>query len=110
MPKSFNNGSWTSKEASRLAEPFKSKVRVEILGFLDNQKQDGATDQELELALNRPGNTIRPGRVNLVKEKLVIDSGKWRYTQSHRPAKVWVLSQYISKEKIESNKSKMIFV
>ena len=92
MPMSFENGAWTSEHAREQAEGFKPQVRHEILSQLHVREGLGATDQELERAIGRPGNTLRPGRVDLVKEGLVIDSGKWRFTEARRSAKVWVLS------------------
>lgn len=93
MPRSFNNGSWTSELAERMARGLKIVVRLEILKFLHARGDHGATDQELEFALKRPGNTLRPGRVGLVKDGLVQDSGQWRFTVSNRPATVWTLSK-----------------
>jgi hypothetical protein len=94
MPRSFKNGAWTSAHAAKEAEQFKPQVRHEILAELHVRKGLGATDQELERAILRPGNTLRPGRVDLVKEGLVIDSGKWRFTEARKPAKVWVLVEF----------------
>jgi hypothetical protein len=94
MARSFKNGAWTSAHAAKEAEQFKPQVRHEILAELHVRKELGATDQELERAIGRPGNTLRPGRVDLVKEGLVVDSLKWRFTEARRPAKVWVLAIY----------------
>jgi hypothetical protein len=99
MPRSFDNGSWTSEIAKEMAEGFKGRVIKEIHDYLSSRKNLGSTDQELERALQRPGNTIRPGRVNLVKSGHVVYSGGWRYTEANRPAKVWVLCQFASETK-----------
>jgi hypothetical protein len=98
MPKSFENGSWTSAYASELAEQFKPQVKHEILAQLHVREHLGATDQELEKATGRPGNSLRPGRVALVKEGLVIDSGRWRFTEAKCPAKVWILAIFQEEE------------
>lgn len=97
MAKSFENGAWTSEYAADLAKEFKPRVMDEIKAYLLTRKELGATDQELEHAIGRPGNTLRPSRVDLVKEGVVIDSGKWRLTLSKRPAKVWILAAYESR-------------
>lgn len=92
MARSFNTGAWTSEVAERMAAGLKPVVRHEVLRHLDGLGDYGATDQELENSLHRPGNTLRPTRVELVKEGWVVDSGKWRLTTSLRPAKVWTVS------------------
>jgi hypothetical protein len=95
MPKTFDNGSWTSEVANIMASPLKKRVKNEIIDFLEARTTTGATDQEIELGLSRPGNTIRPSRVALAKRGLVVNAGgRWRFTISHRPAKIWVLMKY----------------
>jgi hypothetical protein len=94
VPRTFDNGTWTSEVAKEMAEPFTGKVVMEICEYLFRRKNLGSTDQELERALGRPGNTIRPGRVSLVKSGHVVNSGGWRYTVANRPAIVWVLSRF----------------
>lgn len=101
MPRSFNTGAWTSEVAARMSQGLKPIVRHEVLSHLDSIGDYGATDQELEMHLKRPGNTLRPTRVELVKEGWVVDSGKWRLTVSLRPAKVWVVSWKKSRNVIE---------
>jgi hypothetical protein len=102
MPKSFENGAWTSDFAAKQAEQFKPLVKHEIYSQLYVREGLGATDQELEKALGRPGNTLRPGRVTLVKEGLVVDSGKWRFTESKCPAKVWILAIFNEPQVVEN--------
>jgi len=95
--KSFENGAWTSEIAAGMAEQtgLKLSCEREILRYLERVERQGATDQELETALSRPGNTIRPARVELVRLELVVNpDGRWRPTVSHRPAKVWVLARF----------------
>lgn len=90
MPRSFDTGAWTSEVAERMAAGLKPIVRHEMLKFFDAVGKHGATDQELENALGRPGNTLRPCRVDLVREGYLQDSGQWRFTIANRPAIVWV--------------------
>lgn len=91
MPKTFDNGVWTSEIANRLAAGLKPLVRNEILQYMEKMGTYGATDQEIENALGRPGNTVRPQRGELVKKGFLRDSGEWRFTASYRPAIVWVI-------------------
>lgn len=91
MSKSFDNGVWTSLVANRMASGLKPLVRNEIMQFIESQGDYGATDQEIENGIGRPGNTVRPQRGELVKRGFLIDSGKWRPTVSGCPAIVWVL-------------------
>lgn len=89
MTRTFSNGTWTSELAARQAEPFKAKIQKQVLDYLRGQGELGATNQEIEIALNRPGNTIRPANIALRKLGLIEDSGTWRLTQAKRKAIVW---------------------
>ena len=94
MPRSFENGQPTSEEANILASPFKDLVRNEVWSYLANRGEQGATDQELEVALDRPGNTLRPARREQVKLGIVVESGRTRRTRSGRRAIVWILARF----------------
>ena len=50
----------------------------------------GMTDEEIERTLEMSGNTVRPSRVSLVRDALVMDSGRTRKTISGNDAIVWV--------------------
>ncbi len=52
----------------------------------------GLTDEEIQAATGLGGSTERPRRIELVKERLVVDSGRVRATKSGRNAVVWELS------------------
>lgn len=88
--RTFDNGSWTSKEAAQQAEGFKSVVEKEVEQLMRSKGEYGATDQEIEMHLLRPGNTLRPARVALVKAGVLCDSGRWRHTLAKRKAIVWL--------------------
>lgn len=49
----------------------------------------GCTDQELQAAFGWSGDFERPRRVSLVKDGLLVDSGRTRKTTSGRNATVW---------------------
>jgi predicted HTH transcriptional regulator len=51
----------------------------------------GLTDEEIENTLHISGNTVRPSRVSLVRDGLVVESGKTRPTQAGNDAIVWVV-------------------
>ena len=48
MPKTFDNGVWTSEIANRMAAGLKPLVRNEILQYMEKMGTYGATDQEIE--------------------------------------------------------------
>jgi hypothetical protein len=75
--------------ANRVASA--AALRARVLAYLVTQP-DGATDEELQTALDMPGSTERPRRVELVTRGLVRDSGRTRQTRSGRQAVVWVAS------------------
>lgn len=51
---------------------------------------DGLTDGEIQIRLDLDPSSERPRRVELVRDGLVVDSGRTRLTQSGRRATVWV--------------------
>lgn len=77
----------TSRAAAAGALPKSGTNRARILDYIT--KAGGATDEELELALNLSGNTVRPCRVSLVQDGWVVDSGKRRPVRSGNDAIIW---------------------
>lgn len=77
----------TSRAAAAQALPKSGTNRARILDYIT--KAGGATDEELELALNLSGNTVRPCRVSLVQDGWVVDSGKRRPVRSGNDAIIW---------------------
>lgn len=77
----------TSRAAAAGALPKSGTNRACILDYI--KKAGGATDEELELALNLSGNTVRPCRVSLVQDGWVVDSGKRRPVRSGNDAIIW---------------------
>ena len=71
-------------------EPNVKTLLYYVLEEIRAWKDYGATDQELQDALNMDPSTERPRRVDLVKRGLVKDSGSTRLTRSGRKATVWV--------------------
>lgn len=79
-----------SMAAARIGPEVRSLQQKKVLKFVLAQGDRGATDQEIELALQVSGNTVRPRRSELCQSGLVVDSGKRRQTKSGRLAVVWI--------------------
>jgi hypothetical protein len=62
-----------------------------VFNFLSDRGPEGATDEELQLALQMNPSTQRPRRIELVRWGMVGDSGRTRTTASGRAAVVWVV-------------------
>jgi hypothetical protein len=60
-----------------------------VFHFIQEQGWRGATDEEIQTALDMNPSTQRPRRVELVDQGLIQDSGRTRLTRSKRAAAVW---------------------
>jgi hypothetical protein len=80
----------TSVEAAEAIEPKVGTLRRAVLQFIRQRGSDGATDEEIQLALNWNPSTQRPRRVELCNLGLVRDSGRTRLTKAGRKAVVWI--------------------
>ena len=78
----------TSISAAKNAFPRSGSKRQKIYNAI--KLFGGLTDEEIERTLELPGNTVRPSRVTLVRDALVMDSGRTRKTISGNDAIVWV--------------------
>ena len=78
----------TSLNAAKNAFPRSGSKRQKIYNAI--KLFGGLTDEEIERTLEMPGNTVRPSRVTLVRDALVMDSGRTRKTISGNDAIVWV--------------------
>lgn len=58
---------------------------------LDTLREGPKTDEEIGKATGLRGNTVRPRRLELLREGLIEDSGQVRPTRSGRDAIVWQL-------------------
>jgi hypothetical protein len=72
-------------------------LRAAVLSMLRDRGEYGATDQEIQTALQLPSNTEIPRRWELVNAGIVAASGRKRSTTSGCPARVWVLSELAPK-------------
>ena len=67
------------------------RIKDEIYNFLVKRGTDGATDEQIQTSLKISPDSERPARVQLVKDKWVVDSGlKRSVPNSNRRAIVWV--------------------
>lgn len=82
----YQRHSKTSRAAARKVKPDADRVRV--FQYLC-EHPDGATDEEMQIALNLNGSTQRPRRISLVESGVVINSNRTRLTRPNRPAVVW---------------------
>jgi hypothetical protein len=79
----------TSLDAAKVIEPGAGTDRMRVLMALRDAGSRGMTDDELQDALNMPGDTERPRRISLCEVGLVWASQEWRKTRSGRDAVVW---------------------
>ena len=80
----------TSQEAAELIRGSAASLRDQVRRYIDQQGPDGATDEEIQLALHMAGNTERPRRRELEDLGLICRAGDTRLTTAHRRADVWV--------------------
>lgn len=81
----------TSCAAARAIKPAARTIGAAVLRFLVARGLQGATDEEVQLALGIRVQTQTPRRGELCKAGLVRDSGLRRPTTSGRMATVWVV-------------------
>lgn len=93
-PAPYQRHSATSKAAALNAEPTAGTKRAIALAFLRGRGAQGATDEEMQELIPLTPNTQRPRRVELVKGKFVVDSGRTRKTRGGDEAVVWVAVEY----------------
>jgi len=80
----------TSADAALRAEPRAGTDRANILLRFQRWAESGWTDEELAAVLDMNPSTLRPRRIELVRQGWVKDSGRTRKTRSGRSATVWI--------------------
>ena len=88
----------TSVEALVKVAPKIPTYKQRVLDLLIERGGYGATDQEMESALNMSGNTIRPTRMGLLKAGVITDSGMTRLNQNGNRCIVWVINNAKQRE------------
>lgn len=79
----------TSEDAADSIKPRAGSMRQAVLEFII--RNGGATDEQIQIALDMSNNSERPRRRELVQQGLVVDSGKRRLNRSGCKAIVWTL-------------------
>jgi hypothetical protein len=90
LPAPAQRHSATSVEAAEAIEPKAATLRGQVLSYLKGCGASGATDEEIQAALELNPSTQRPRRIELCNLGLVRDSGRTRLTKAGRKAVVWV--------------------
>lgn len=86
-----HNGTVTSQAAAASVHGSVTELRERVFRYIKEQGWAGATDQEVQEALQMDGNTQRPRRVELANERRIVRHGT-RKTKSGRGATVWVVN------------------
>jgi hypothetical protein len=80
----------TSIKAQQNALIRAGSLRKQVYDFYIARDEQGATDEEAQIALGIDGNTMRPTRVSLVRDGYIIDSGRLRKNAKGHDCIVWV--------------------
>lgn len=80
----------TSHDAADAIEGKAPSLRTQIYGYVHHKGRGGATDYEIENALELRHQTASARRRELVIKGMLFDSGRKRLTDSGRKAIVWV--------------------
>jgi len=83
------NAQRTSIAAATNALPRSGTIRRKVYDYFLLRGLRGATDQEVEIALQISGNTLRPTRGSLVKDGYLIDTGTTRKNYNQQDCIVW---------------------
>jgi hypothetical protein len=89
-PPPATNGTPTSSEAAARIEPTAGTLRAEVLSYVRACGDFGATDEQIQLALEMNPSTQRPRRQELEKMGLIVRTTRTRPTKSGRSAVVFV--------------------
>lgn len=79
-----------SLDAADAIAPTAATLRQRVLDYLVARGERGATDEEMQIALNMPGSTQRPRRIELHQYGKIALTNETRKTGSGRAAHVWV--------------------
>jgi hypothetical protein len=90
-PLPFVQGSATSEAAAQAVRPKAPSQKLRVLRYVASRAEDGATDDEIEVALALPHQSASARRNDLVREGKLRDSGLRRKTRAWQQAVAWVL-------------------
>lgn len=89
----YQEHSATSRDAATAAAPAAPLDRLRVLELLRTHAPDGLTDEQIARVLKLNPSTARPRRIELVRARLVVDSGRTRLTRARVRAVIWVAVQ-----------------
>lgn len=99
----FQRHSSTSIAAAASIKPSANTLRTQVLEYLRQRAEAGATDEEMQQALDMNPSTQRPRRLELMEDfELVFSSGKKRATQSGRDATIWVVREFAPTDEVDA--------
>jgi hypothetical protein len=93
VPAPATNGTPTSSAAAERIAPTAGTLRAAVLDYVRNCKTHGATDEEMQVALQMNPSTQRPRRQELEKMGWVVRTERTRLTKSGRHAVIFVAVQ-----------------
>lgn len=79
----------TSRQAAEKHLPRSGSTRATIYEYIMRQGMRGATDYEIQKYLKIDGNTVRPSRITLFKDGLIVDAGTTRANDNGNQCTVW---------------------
>jgi hypothetical protein len=68
--------------------------RKRVYDFVVDKGFNGATDQEMQEYFQKSGDTIRPVRISLVKDLILMDSGRTRANSSGNQCIIWTVNTF----------------
>jgi hypothetical protein len=92
-PLPATNGTATSSDAASRMEPIAGSMRATVLEYVRNCATHGATDEEMQVALEMNPSTQRPRRQELEKMGFIARTERTRLTKSGRHAVIFVAVQ-----------------
>jgi len=93
----------TSTAAAVAIEDKAGTLRRKVRDYLLSCGAEGATDEQIQNALQMNPSTQRPRRIELVEARKVLDSGKTRKTLSGRAATVWIASEFVYRPAVQAD-------
>lgn len=86
----FQKHSETSRQAAEAIQPSLGRMQNRVYQYFLDAGEHGATDEEVQLALDMNPSSQRPRRIELYQRGLIKESGQVRKTTSGRNAAVWL--------------------
>lgn len=90
LPPPWQRNSDTSREAAATVRAKAPALRTAVLGYVTGRGEQGATNEEVSVAMGIKLQTVCPRMFELREAGVVVDSGTRRKTESGRDAVVWV--------------------